>query len=259
MPLALTTYFFIELFAGSCHLSTALKKSGLTSFAFDIKISEFHDLLQPGLYAWLRGALRSRRCLGIWFALPCGTYSRARRGGGSGPPPLRDDHDHILGFDNLSDKDLLRVRLANALTARVVKLCKLCVKCGVPFFIENPLTSRLWIVPIVKELIALHNPLLTRFDFCQYDMPWRKATRILHWGCPELAVGARWCSSRTGFCTRSGKRHFTLTGTDDKGVFWTARSEPYPAKLCRAWAARIREHALAAAVHNKFRALCRKD
>ena len=50
--------------------------------------------------------------MGIWFGMPCGTISSARRHIEKGPRPLRS-LQHVHGFPNLAGRDKLRVDLAN--------------------------------------------------------------------------------------------------------------------------------------------------
>ena len=46
------------------------------------------------------------------------------------------------------------------------------------------------------------------------------------------------CTGRHGLCSRTGKHHIVLTGTDrNTGKLWTRIAEPYPPKLCSKLAA----------------------
>ena len=140
----------------------------------------------------------------------------------------------------MSEKDAARVDAANRLTAVVCRICRLAIRCNVSWVIENPLTSRLWQVPEVKRLMGHALVQLCRYDFCAWGAPWRKATRLLSYCMPELHAAAVHCNSTGGICSFSRKPHFILQGSDPAGVFWTARSEPYPPRLCSCWAKHIR-------------------
>ena len=52
----------------------------------------------------------------IWFGMPCTSWSRARRLGDNGPPPLRDDNENLYGFtESLSDKDYCKIKQGSEL------------------------------------------------------------------------------------------------------------------------------------------------
>eukprot|EP00959_Pyramimonas_sp_CCMP1952_P216963 4537463-Pyramimonas_sp.AAC.1 len=74
----------------------------------------------------MRG-IRHRRYCHLHFALPCQTLSRARRPGGSGPPPLRSN-TFPWGYPDLEGTGLCKVVAANKLIAFVIKACRLAAK-----------------------------------------------------------------------------------------------------------------------------------
>ena len=97
----------------------------------------------------------------IHFALPCGTFSRARDKplpkhitdrGVKSPPPLRDAA-HLSGLPHLAPKDSSRVRSANELCGFVVSVLYAIFPAGQPVVIsiENPLNSWLW--PYLDSLV----------------------------------------------------------------------------------------------------------
>jgi hypothetical protein len=157
---------FLEVFAGCCNLSRAMKRMSVPAWAVDTKIDVSHNLLDAQVVRWLRWVITSGLLCCLWFAVPCGTYSRARRVYAGGPPPLRgDDPVSVYGLSTLTGVSRDRVDAANRLTAVVVRLCRLASKHHVPWVIENPLTSRLWIVPEITSLSELRHVALCRFDF----------------------------------------------------------------------------------------------
>jgi len=134
------------------------------------------------------------------------------------------------------------MKLTNRLIRVMVRLVWLCHQYGVPAYIENPLTSRLWIFPEIQALVSSGAARLHRIDFCQFGTPWKKGTRLLEVHDPSLSSALRVCTRSDGPCCRAGKPHITLQGVDAQGVFRIARAEPYPKKLCAALAKHI--HAL---------------
>ena len=74
--------FFLEICSGSAGLSKALRRFGISSKQFDTKNGPSGDLLKLEVLQYIRRLIQSGQCLGVWFALPCGTLSRARRNSG---------------------------------------------------------------------------------------------------------------------------------------------------------------------------------
>ena len=70
--------------------------------------------------------------MGVWFGLPCGTFTSARRYEGKGPKPFRS-REHILGFLNLTGRDKVLVDLATDLVDLMYELCLQCWKTGTNF------------------------------------------------------------------------------------------------------------------------------
>ena len=100
------TRLCLELFAGSAHLTDAIKARGEAALAFDIAYGDEFDILCPYVYRLLRGWMSSGFIKILWMGTPCEGLSRARRGRpGSGmPAPLRSN-EHVRGFSDLSPKD----------------------------------------------------------------------------------------------------------------------------------------------------------
>ncbi len=92
---------------------------------------------------------------------------------------LRDDTSHLWrGLPDLSEVDVERVRLGNRLLANSCVLALEAIRLGIPVLLENSATSRLWLTRCIKRLVA-EGAVIVRTDFCQYGVPWRKATNFL--------------------------------------------------------------------------------
>ena len=250
-------FFFLEIFSGTGRLSKALNRHGISTKSFDNKNGPTGDLLRIEVLHHIRKLIRSGRCLGVWFALPCGTFSRARRFGGVGPGPLRGDSPTtVWGLPGLKGKDLARVKAANRLVRRTCALCRLCKQCEVSFYIENPQTSRLWLLKPIQELCGFPHSQLSRYDFCQFGTPWRKATQILAYLNPLFAQNAQQCHFGPDYtCCRTHRRHVQLTGVGEGGKHLTAIAEPYPRKLCNKWACLILQNQISHHINQKMRLL----
>eukprot|EP00438_Fugacium_kawagutii_P035173 Skav225824 [mRNA] locus=scaffold2516:13617:14189:- [translate_table: standard] len=161
---------------------------------------------------------------------PCTSWSRARRHDGKGPPPLRSDLV-LWGLPDLSSKDQARVRAGNNHLRFSISVFKLCISMGIAVTLENPATSRLWLVPLVKRLLRSSRVRKLQTDYCQDGKPWRKRTSLLFSGV-DLQPAVRVCSSIDGICSRSHRKHVQLCGSIH-GKFLTLSAQPYPAALCR--------------------------
>ena len=178
---------------------------------------------------------------GLHFGIPCATWSRARRNDGKGPGPVRDAHEFLDGFDNMSAKDHAKVLEANRLLRLMVWLARVAIKMGLPVSIESPSTSRLWLTHEIQSLTKSSNGVMCQVDYCAFKMPWRKRTTFLlfNWG-----VDSTWlpkCVGKHGLCSFSGKAHLQLSGRAPGGAFRTAVAQPYPEELCDILAAHIKQ------------------
>ena len=218
----------VDIFAGTAKIAHRCSLLGLPSESWEIARGDHQDVLLPENSQRIRLQIEKHRAGLVWFALPCQTWSRARRGGRTGPPPLRNK-EFIMGRppECLSDKDQNKVYYGNKLFHWTMSVIRHCMRHGVPFILENPRTSMVWDTPAMQKLFR--NPLCSRtnLDFCQFHVPWKKATSLLSFNVPSVGRLHKQCTYR-GPCTWSGVPHVVLTGTDEHGVFWTSRASPYP-------------------------------
>ena len=226
---------FVEVFSGSGRLAQAVSNLGVPAAALDIE--KGFDILKPENEKWLLAAIRRRQIRCLWFGLPCTSWSRARHCDGRGPGPLRDDGDGIMGLSGLGEKDAAKVLDGNRLLWVTIRLCKAAAAAGIPWIIENPRTSRVWLAPAMKKLMrvrfssSLAPPSFVHLDFCQFGEAWKKGTSLLTLGCNLEALGRR-CCMRNKLCSRTNKRHIVLQGCDSSGQWLTRRAQPYPLQLC---------------------------
>ena len=210
--------FFVEIFSGSGHLSAAIRSKGVTAYEVDITEKGGNlNVLKADVYHIICEWIRDPNCVGVWFGFPCGTFSAARRNDG-GPPPLRGHNPKdIDGLPGLQGKDLARVRSANALLRRMHALMKLAESVNLPFYLENPLRSKLWIHPLVRKWIQHPKTTLVQFDYCQFGENWMKPTQILAFNNAKFntSISRRckptWLDS-TSLCSRTGLAHEVLKG-----------------------------------------------
>ena len=209
----------LELFSGSGHLSKKLRKHGLTVESWDILAGPQFDLLKRQNVEDIIDRICKGKIAYVHVGLPCQSWSRARRSDGSGPGPLRDDGQFLMGLPNLT-----------------VRILRACITHDVLWTLENPMTSRVWKTRAAK-LLSKH-AVFHRADFCQYNQPWRKATYFL--AHPRLTLSLQQCRGTKGLCSRTLQPHIVLQGVDANGTFLTKVAEPYPYSLANHIARKVK-------------------
>ena len=117
---------------------------------------------------------------------------------------------------------------------------------GLPFYLENPLRSKLWIHPLIRKWVQHTNTTTVIFDYCQFGEPWNKPTQILaannrKFNCSlSRRCKMTWDDKGNSTCSRAGLPHEKLKGFTDtpgeKRQYKTAKACPYPSELCELWA-----------------------
>ena len=223
--------FFLELFCGGAKLSAAIARLVPMVVTWDILFGPAYDLSIKANQSIIFGWILAGWIVGLHLGTPCSSFSCVRDRPG-GPPRLRSDICP-LGLPDLRPGDQQTVRLGNMLMYFSARCLRLCVHMHVPATLENPRLSRLWICSPISAVLRKRVITFNHVDFCMFGTPWKKPTGLL--ACfLDLGNCARFqCHGcPPGYCSRTGKRHFILTGVDDKGKFWTKRAEPYPNKFC---------------------------
>ena len=227
----MTVPVYLELFSGSGHLSAALARAGCYVLLWDIQLGEAYDVRVRKNRSMLLGWVSVGWILGLHAGLPCTTLSRARDRPG-GPPPLRSDAQP-WGLDGLRPHDMQKVQDSNLMTRFITHLLRECKFYGVAWTLENPATSRLWILQPIKSLLRMRGVQTVQCDFCMFSGCFRKRTTFAFWKI-DLAVLATFVcrGAPRGICARTKLPHQQLAGLASNGQFWTKVAEPYPRKMC---------------------------
>ena len=172
--------FFLEVFAGTGRLSSRLERDLAAVGRQDVKVIRIEwkdnpddNLLESKCFIRIQRLINSGKCLGVWFAPPCNSWSTSRRHDGKGAPPLRSI-EHPYGLPSLRAKDRNKVLEANTLMRRTSELATTCILNRVPFVVENPYHSMIWLTTEFRHLAGLPGVLASRVDFCQYGEPYHK-------------------------------------------------------------------------------------
>lgn len=223
-----STKVCLEIFSGTSRVAKALAAKGFASEAWDILFGSACDISDVNVLNSILDRVSAGKILYIHIGLPWQSWSRARRNDGRGPGPLRDDNKFLMGLPNLSSKDRQKVLVGNLLLRHSIRIIRACQQNGVPWSLENPMTSRVWKVRMVKQLKNCH---FQRTDFCQWGLPWRKSTYFLL--SDALQPQFRVCSGTHNRCSQSLAPHVLLQGTQN-GQFLSKIAEPYPFPLVNA-------------------------
>ena len=119
-------------------------------------------------------------------------------------------------------------------------IIRTCVTLCVPCMFENPLTSMMWLHPLLISLCRKDCAEAHVFDQCQFGAPWKKATKVVSWQCGHEFFLTKKCSGHKGICSRSHKPHIVLSGCSKQhGVLWTSLAQKYPPLLSKHIARKI--------------------
>ena len=109
---------------------------------------------------------------------------------------------------------------------------------GIPVTLENPGGSSMWATSCAKEVTQLPGAAEVVFDMCRFGERYRKRTKLLTGGFPEMLSLAKQCTCTT--------RHVTLSGWADRlgqnrhhEAMPTSAAAAYPKQLCAEWAALV--------------------
>ena len=156
------------------------------------------------------------------FAIPCDTYCSARF------PKIRNEA-YPLGIpqDQLSQKDLVKLRDSNKVTSNSYWLMEKLSDRGWPVSLENPRNSLITRTRSHRRWAARSGAAMAVTDFCQFGTEFRKRTQI--WHTPHFLGGIE---------RRCNHVHTTTLSTwnNSAAQVRTKGKGEYPRALCAEWA-----------------------
>jgi hypothetical protein len=229
-----------DLFSGHGGVAKAARQAGFSARDWELLHGTEGDLCRPAVQRVLIADAKQGKLIASMLAPPCSTFSPARD-----RTSVIRTREHPWGLVGISIKDQIKVDIGNRCIQAAIKLITQFDHNGIPWILENPHSSKIW---FIAELIQLSNNSNTHTvitDFCQFGTPWRKRTRFLCGNIDKQDTERinKQCTG-CGVCSKSGSKHFQLTGSNKQGIPWTRTAMPYPAKLCHGLA-----HALTAHKH----------
>ena len=228
---------FAEVFSGKAGLTRAMRRHGwLVLPPIDIvvegEVLSATNILDPVVLQKVQNWLQSGVVALVHFGTPCTTFSRARKHGDGGPPPIRSEQ-FLMGIPGISAKDKEKVQLGTRSLDITLLLCRAVAAHGGQWSLENPSSSMLWMMPQTIELIKIANAHLFSLDMCAFGSEHMKPTTFACSHCCREGIVRR--------CPGSSLTHVhvPLKGTvvvDGVEIFRTKLAQVYPDELCNLYA-----------------------
>lgn len=217
---------FLEIFSGSGRLGRAVHRAcNWTVLLWDIEYGENYDLTRRKNQQLILHWMQSGQVRAGHLGTPCNSFFRARDRPG-GPPRLRSDQ-LPLGLPNLRPCDVQKVQIGNCLMRFTCRVLLLALQLFLPFSLENPQRSRLWLCPGVKAVCRKRRVETCDVTFCAFGTLWKKPTKFMAVHLPLDLLHCRFCkSSKRGLCQYTGQSHVPLMGTNKEGIWLTKIAEP---------------------------------
>ncbi|CAK0896651.1 unnamed protein product [Prorocentrum cordatum] len=193
------------VFSGEGILAAALRREGALVIEWGIAWGPDWDLTVPKVARLLRGWLDAGLIWGMRFGVPCQTWTRIKGAGPLRPPGeaglwpsrLRSDAE-IRGLAAVTHpEDRAHIDMANKLVTFCEGLWASCRRVHIPFAIENPAMSRLWLVPSLRRLRTQPRVFWAASHYCHGGTPWKKPTGLLGFRVDVSELACQCLGSRT--------------------------------------------------------------
>ena len=187
---------------------------------WELDRGEEFNLTSPAVIKQVLSEIRSGRVLAVMMAPPCSSFSIARH-----RTKVIRSRQRPWGIpkDMLTADEWQKVQQGNACFRTACRVARLCDRLRIPYFIENPASSKCWYLPPLQRLRqSTHSHVIT-LDFGQFGAKWLKPTTFLCGQCDlqDLHRLQRHCHRSGRICSRTGEPHFQLTGSNSQGIPWT--------------------------------------
>ena len=125
------------------------------------------------------------------------------------------------------------------------KLMKALIRAVKSGYLENPLTSAVWLClgRMFSSFVTSGGANFIVFGMCQYGTSWRKPTKLLVFGPRAHQISLNRCNMEHGCCSRAQKPHQQLSSSTDcsfgilgNKTWRTSLAQVYPRKKYRLFA-----------------------
>ena len=223
--------YVADLFAGVGGVAHQCRRLGYRAKEWEISRGVQFDLTRPMVLKAIRQDIDKQLVLAAMLAPPCSSFSVARD-----RTCVIRTRQHPWGLPShlLTTADKTRVENGNKCFLAALKIISWLDQHHIPWILENPSSSKCWFLPPLQDLMAAPHCVTVLTDFCQFGTQWRKRTQLLcgNLDSQDVARLERLCSGR-GLCSRTGCKHFQLTGSNRQSIPWTRIAQPYPKELCK--------------------------
>lgn len=224
--------YVMDLFSGEGGVAKACVQLGFKAKMWDLVHGADHDLTCPQVKKRLKSEIRQNRVLAVMMAPVCTSFSVAR------------DRTKVIRTKRnpwgihtrlLTAEEQQKVKTGNEVFLTCFDIIEECLHYGIPFILENPYTSKAWNLPPMQYYLQHPRIHFVRSDVCQWGTRWKKPTGFLignldHNDTARLAQAI--CTNcPRGLCSRTGKPHFLLSGSNSRGVPYTRIAQAYPTRL----------------------------
>ena len=164
---------YLDMYSGQKGVAKAVvAKGNVWAICFEISDSAAQDVLLPENASLIQELLESHAVFAFGAAIFCSSFSRAVR------PPFRSA-TRPFGLANLSATAQKKVEDGNRHAIWLASLIVICIKEQILFWVENPDSSFIWLLPQWLTLGSRDKAAVFRLDYCVCGTPWRKRTKIL--------------------------------------------------------------------------------
>ena len=221
----------LDLFAGAEGISKACHKAGFKTRSYDIQQGPSGDLTDRDVLQGVVQLIEGKRVVGVFMGTPCTTFSGAR-----------DRNSRIRsrrfpwGLPDLPERLQAQVLQGNRLARATLRILRACLANGTPAVLENPATSRLFLLPGLRRIMSSACAAYHIIDLCQYGASWRKPTGLLFLNYSAQAIEhfvRPRCTPQHGICSKTKRKHIVLSGNAPEGIPWTRAAQVYPQILCK--------------------------
>ena len=204
---------FLDLYSGKKGFARSAVRYGASwVLTVDFLDGPRCDLLDNSVRKRIQFLLNSKVFIHLSAAPICSSFSRAINEG------VRT-RDEPWGIRNVSPAMKVKIADGNSHSKWLAHIIRICLRLGIRYWVENPDSSFLWILPAWRDLPHRASFRFYKCDYCIFKALWRKRTRFLTDG--RLAGQRR-------LCTRDHK-HVLLRGRGrGEKACRTKLAEPYP-------------------------------
>ena len=212
---------YLDLYSGKKGVAKSfVAQGGEWAATFEIDDSEDQDVMSAFNQQLIEDLIDSSCICAVGAGIFCSSFSRAVR-------PMVRSRNSPSGLEGISSNMKLKVALGNRHSLWLSGVIKRCQSKCIRWWVENPDSSFLWLMPEWLALGSRDPSNSLRVDYCRLNCPWRKRTKFM----TDLHL-----RSQSLFCSRD-HQHIRLVGwSRTHRMPWTRAAQSYPRQLC-AWIA----------------------